>query len=445
MALSYNQETLQEQKLVLTPELSQSLQILHFSQLALKEYIDNAILSNPLLERPDQLLETFDAPVVTIHKASSDLPKEGSLPEEVRYYNTLTERVSLKEHLAGQIRCTKLPKELQTHIYALIDTLDANGYLPPNFHDDNNLSDIDQEAMNILQCLDPPGVGASSLCECLKLQLDAKEIICPITEAILNGHMYDLANNRLSKIAKSLQCSIDDVKESLAVIRCLDPRPGSHYTDIPLTPYIRPDVHVITREDGQLDVIIDEQSSCPKLILNPKYLDLLNTHKTDEKTMSYLKEKINEGAAIIKSIDQRKQTLKRVSLEIIKHQQLFFTEKEKELRPLKMKALADVLNLHESTISRAVNDKYLECSHGIYPLKHFFQQGLNNANGEETSAANLKNAIKALIDDEDQKKPLSDQKITEQLQESGEDISRRTVAKYRTQLGIPSASKRKAF
>lgn len=450
MNLSQGLQTIQEQKLALTPELKQSLKVLQFSQFELQAHIQEQLLENPVLERPETIdfdplkLERRDTPA----SSSQPLAKDSDIPDDYRYYDKLKETPTLQDHLMGQLGCMKLSDRSKSMIATLIHNVNENGYLDMDLHELAETIKAPVEALEVsldlLQKMDPIGVGARSLTECLTLQFKTYLEDTTLAESIIFNSLDDLANNRIKKIAKDHNASIDSVTQAISIIRKASPKPGSRFKTSNHIPYIQPDI-LVNWDHEQVQILINNRYTSPHLTVQDSYATLMKDRNVPEETLLYLQEKMNAATLLIKNINQRKNTIEKVASAIVAYQDHFFTEGSPSIKPMRLVDIANLVDMHESTVSRAVDGKYIQCPHGTFPLKHFFQTGLGSENGDSASATDIQQMIIDLIKNENSKKPLSDQKIADDLTDKGIQISRRTVAKYRTKLDIPSASKRKQY
>lgn len=461
MKLSYNLTLEQSQKLIMTPELRQAIQLLQYNSLELNDYISKEIQENPLLE--------MEPPVIEVDTISKEVEKDPEIDwkEYLEKYDDISYRpqidknreeynleaftsydLSLREHLISQLTLTRLNKEEYSIGEYIIQSLDDNGYLNIPLEDiSSHLKESKEEVekvLNIIQTFEPLGVGARSLEECLLIQLKNKDIKeYGLISRIIEHHLNDLAHNRLSKIAKDENVDLLDVQRACDFIKTLEPKPGrsfqGNYEDVK---YVVADASIIVL-DGEYVIQINDVTG-PRLNINNFYKNLLK-EGGDKETTEYLSNKLNSAMWIIKSIEQRRQTIYKVIQSILKFQISFFKEGDKSLVPLTLKDVADDIEMHESTISRATNGKYVQTPRGLFELKYFFTTGLSNVVGEDVSSTSIKSTIKDIIGSEDTKKPLSDQKIADLLKSQGNTISRRTVAKYRDELGILSSTMRRRY
>ncbi len=465
MKMSYNLNLSQTQKLVMTPELKQAIEILQYNSMELNEFIRQELLNNPLLENPKNN-ETDDEKKVEepepTEKESNDIDwkeyfsdfertktrnnfKEEK--EEVLFQNFVTNETTLTEHLLFQLKFTLLDKAEKTVAEYIIENLDSNGYY--QLTDDEikgkfGIGDSELEKiLDVIHDFDPLGVCTRNLRECLLLQLKRRTIEYPIAEMIINSHLDDLASNRILQIAKATNFSKEEIQEAADFIKTLEPKPGREFASMKGVKYIIPDI-AVEKIEGEYVIRINDITA-PRLTISNYYKKLLSSGNIENNASSYINEKLNAAVRIIKSIEQRRNTIARVVSAIIEFQYDFFENGKAYLKPLTLKNVAEQVEVHESTVSRAINGKYMQCPRGIFELKFFFQSGVSSNAGEGVSSASIQSMIIEIIERENSKKPHSDQFITDELIERGIKISRRTVAKYRDELKIPSSSRRKRY
>lgn len=460
MKLSYNLTLEQSQKLIMTPELRQAIQLLQYNSLELNEYLSNEIQENPLLE--------METPKVEVENVDKDNIKEPEIDwkEYLEQYDDYSYRpqvdknqkeytieaftsydLTLREHLITQLTLVKLsPDEYKIGEY-IIQSLDENGYLYTalNYISKQMKAPVEEveRVLKVIQTFEPLGVGSRTLVECLLIQVEAKDIKAKLIKKIIKKYLNDLAHNRLSKIAKEENVDLLKVQKACDFIRTLEPKPGRSFSgNYEEVKYIVPDA-TIQFIDGEYIIQINEVTG-PKLNINNFYRNLIKDSE-DKVTTEYLSNKLNSALWIIKSIEQRRQTIYKVIESILKFQLEFFNKGDKKLVPLTLKDVAEDIHMHESTISRATNGKYVQTPRGLFELKYFFSIGISRSTGEDISATSIKSIIKDIIDGEDSKKPYSDQKIADILKNKGNSISRRTVAKYRNELEISSSTMRRRY
>ena len=475
MKLGYDLTIEQTQKLVMTPELIQAIKILQFNIQELDVYVQDQLLTNPVLEsEPDHDAPARDADADDIPEEVREPKREepdweeyirGSYEEgrdgqwdrqwierqddaEGDFFERYVDNdLTLPEHLLFQFQFAAVSEEKQRIGEYIIEALDENGYLTSSVEEIGKSLQVPVEevgeVLKIIQGLDPVGVGARDLRECLLIQLQSLGLLTEEFRAVVTDHLEDLASNRLIQIAKSLGISVEEVQRMGDVIRTLEPKPGRQFSAGEETKYIIPDIIVERTEDGYSITVND--SSTPHLRVSSYYRNLLHQAGSDDQLSSYLSERVNSALWLIRSINQRKQTIYNVAEAIVRHQRAFFDNGSKYLKTLTLREIGDDLGIHESTVSRSINGKYLQCSHGVFELRHFFSAGVKAGSGEGVSSNSVKEFIKEIVDGEDPKKPFSDQAMVAKLAEKGFEISRRTVAKYRDELNIPSSSRRKRF
>lgn len=471
MKLGYDLTTEQTQKLVMTTELVQAIKILQFNAQELDTYVNEQLLANPVLEHAEQDDSVKDAELED-HSSQEDTGQQTEALEEYlwkrglddisyrqgnyqqpeqpqnNYEQFTSAEVTLPEHLMFQLQFA-CEDEKDRHIGRyIIESLDENGYLTSMPEEMAQLISVETEEIErvlaVINTFEPAGIGAKNLCHCLLIQLGLLDMKTPAMEKMLLEHMDDLAANRLQVIAKNLHIKVKRVQEMVDVVKALNPRPGRMFARDREEPgYIVPDIHV-EKIDGSFVVSLNERT-VPHLQVSAYYRRVLAQSKDDQKVSEYLTERVNAAVWLIRSIQQRKDTILNVARTIVEFQEGFFEKGSKYLKTLSLHHVAEKLGIHESTVSRSVNGKYLQCQQGVYELKHFFSAGVQNGSGEGMSSVSIKTMIKELIDQENPASPYSDQKLVTILQDKGIGLSRRTVAKYRDEMGILSSSKRKRF
>ena len=403
------------QRLVMTPELRQSIEILQMSAAELKETIEREHLENPTLE-----LEYFDEP------PAFDAEKIFEPPD--------TSTTTLEEFLMEQAIFVFDAEELSAAKF-LIGALDANGYLTIPIADAAQILNVAEnfllEILRRVQALEPAGIGARNLAECLKLQAERKEIFSGLVAAIIERHLEKIAAHKLKDIARAENSSVEEVRRAIEIIRALNPKPGSAYGS-GVTKFIVPDVRIT--EGGEIFL---NSASFPRVKISEDYSDLKDL---DAETKNYLAQHLNSARQLLRNIRQREKTLLRVVEAIVRRQEKFLRRGWHFLKPMTMRELAEELNLHESTISRAVANKFAELPFGVVELRKIFSASIST---EDVTAAKVKALIVELIKSENPQRPLSDKSLAEILSARGISIARRTVMKYREQLGILSSAKRR--
>lgn len=455
MKLDFGLQMQQEQKLIMTQELQLSVKILQLTSYELYEYIEEQLVENPMLEYDDKVSDDdrtaeeksndgdsdYDIIDRMIENSGFDEDKYYNGEDEVSPFNFVSKEISLWEFLKEQLNLTPISQRIRRIGEYIIDNINENGYLTVDVDDICSKVECSvDEAKNtieIVQSFEPTGICARNINECLILQLRSKGINDRILENIINENLEEVGENRISKIAKKNNITESCATEYINIIKSLDPKPGIRFCS-DTTRYIIPDVY-IEKVDGKYIVSVNDDG-IPELKINKTYKTLLNDKNSLE--YKFVKDRLQSALWIIKSIEQRLQTIKKVVEAIIKYQIDFF-EKDTDLRPLTLKQIATDIEMHESTVSRAVNGKYAQTPKGLFEIKNFFMRGVQNKTGEDISTLKIKNKIKEIISKENSKKPFSDQQIAEMLDIECMNISRRTVAKYREEINIPSSSKRK--
>ena len=461
------------QHLALTPQLQQSIRLLQLSTLELEQELEKFLQENPLLEREEEEYapqpptasqiesDSADKTEVEAVTPTSSADDESWLGEESSYASSSSSfddedgdyqdvqvaTTSLREHLSWQLGLMNLPDRDRTLVQCLIEALDDDGYLTQSIEE---LADtlppeleIEPEELQIalrhLQCFDPTGVGARNAQECLALQLEALPVddTQALALKIVRGHLTLLAGRDFAKLKKCVDCDDDQLRDAQFLIRSLNPRPGSQYAALDAR-YITPDV-VVRKLRGQWVVNINSDAF-PRLRINSLYAQILAGQRG-----SGLSGQLQEARWLIKNVQQRFDTILRVAQAIVERQRQFFDHGEVAMRPLVLREIADILGLHESTISRVTTQKYMATPRGIFELKYFFGSHVATEAGGACSATAIRALIKQLIGAEDPKKPLSDSQLSEVLGQQGIVVARRTIAKYREALNIAPVKLRKVI
>ena len=447
----------QEQKLIMTQQMQLSIKLLQMSTYELQQYVEKEVQENPVLDSQNIHKEDKGIEDINYKKLIKHLEDNGNeygsygnynKEEETSPFNFISNEKSLKEYLQEQIIELNENKYIKSICIYIIENIDDKGYLSVN---DEEISeelkvplDSIKEAIDIVQSLEPDGIGARNLKECLKIQLKKKSINNSKICEIIDNYLPLVAENRYNVISKKLGISIKKAQEYGDVIKTLQPKPSRGFYTGDEVKYIVPDAY-IKKIDNEYYIIMNEEL-LPKLTVNNLYKEIV-LNDTDENAVEFVKEKLNSAIFLIKSIENRKSTIYRVLEKILEIQRDYFDFGIEFLKPMTLREIADSLGMHESTISRAIRDKYINTNRGTILIKDLFTTGItaNNSTGEDISVEFIKKEIKELIDKEDKKKPISDQIICNILNNKGIQISRRTVAKYREELGIQSSKCRKRF
>lgn len=449
------------QTLSLSPQMMQSMELLQMGSQELLAHIQDLVQENPVLELGEQYdkkddlsdlrrkLEWLESTDVQNRYYQRDDSEERPDPIS-NYGGTEQWEEHLSLFLLSQLSTRKLTQELEAAARRIIESLNENGYL------DDDLEELTaplgcspklaREALRLVQSLEPAGVGARDLSECLCLQLERKGMKDSLAERIARSQLDALSKNRYGAIAKQLVADPVKVREACDVIRTLCPKPGSSFASRENPIYITPDIIVVSFQD-HFELLTNDYYF-PSLSISGYYKGLMKD-SGDNEVRDYLSEKMRQAKWVVRSIEQRRSTLMNCAQCIVELQEDFFRRGAGHLVPMTLADVARKLEIHESTVSRAVKDKYIQCSMGVYPLSWFFSRGLCGAasgGGEnQVSPDAAKARIKKLIAAEDRKKPLSDQKLADLLADEGIHLSCRTVAKYRDELNIPGTGGRREF
>lgn len=478
MRLGLSQSLRTEQRLIQSPQMIQAMQVLQLPLLELKDQIDQELQENVFLERKDESerseppapaqdnspvdplddrmqrefaneidqLEARVEPNWRLRQGSS----AGGDEEDKKFEalnNTPGRAASLPDYLMTQVRTQESDPELVRVIEHIVFSLDEDGRLA------DSAETIAQqllvpiplavEAVDVVRDLEPVGVGARDLRDCLLMQLDHMTYVPAITRRIVENHLDDLAMNKLPKIAKETGASLDEIKESWEFLRVhCNPHPGAEFQPPPATGVV-PDV-VIEEIDGRFEVK-SQRGSLPELTISSVYRNLLQEARQDPKVYEYLRRKIDAAKWFIEAVHQRQNTIERVANEIVRRQEGFLRHGVQHLKPMKMQDIADAVKVHISTVSRASSGKFIQTPQGIFDMKRFFSSGTMSDAGDMVSQQAVKDTLKQIVDGEDKDNPLSDDQLVEELGKRGVHIARRTVTKYRKALRIESSTRRKQF
>ncbi|MEA1962184.1 MAG: RNA polymerase factor sigma-54 [Bacillota bacterium] len=466
MRLTHDLFIEQQQKLLMTPELRQAIAILQMSTLELSEYVQNELEENPLLEEKDA--EPVDAEESEEADQSEETKNDDKTEDWLEYFNDrdigikqmdveeksfdnfLTKRPSLFEHLEFQLQMICQDPEGEAIGMYIIGNIDAAGYLAADAEEIIKQTGASMEkienVLKIIQSFHPHGVGARDLTECLRIQLEHYGKDDPMAMVIIEDHLEDMARGRLNRIAQVLGKTVFQVQEVCDFIRTLDPKPGLQYSSTDEVKYIIPDI-IVEKIEGEYIVIVND-AGFPHLTVNRLYENMLrrqDAYPSEER--KYVEDKMGSAIWLIRSIEQRRMTLYKVARCIVDIQTDFLEKGIQYLKPLNLKQVADLVEVHESTVSRATSNKYIQTPQGLFELKYFFSGGVSSSftGNEKVSSRSIKSMLQDIIQNEDHTNPLSDHAIAEILKNRGAAISRRTVAKYRQEIGIQSTSARKRY
>ncbi|MBE9522339.1 MAG: RNA polymerase factor sigma-54 [Proteobacteria bacterium] len=478
MALELKQSLKLSQRIIMTPQLQQAIKFLQLSRLELCQTINHEMEANPLLEEApvDEVEEKAEEEGKKEEPVNKEEPlREVRVKETIREdfdwdsyiseYNTawassphedtedrpsfeslIAPKTNLYSHLSWQLQVSELDETQRGIGGYIIGNIDSDGYLQDSI--DNIMSETQQSREEVLRVLeiihefDPIGVGARDNRECLLIQLRFQGLGGSIAEKIVTDHMKQLEKRRYSQIARSLGVPLDKVLDAVSVIAFLEPKPGRFYNDED-TIYITPDVYVYKMGDEFM--IFLNEDGLPKLRISSFYRETL-AKKDDlsRPTREYIREKLKGASWLIKSIHQRQRTIYKVSESLVKFQRDFFESGPAHLKPMVLRDVAEDIQMHESTVSRVMNNKYMYSPFGIFELRYFLNSGIQSVDGaDKVGSLSVKERIKEIIRGEDKAKPCSDQEIVRILKRLNIDIARRTVAKYREMIGILPSSQRK--
>lgn len=485
MALEQKLHLRLSQKLIMTPSLQQAIKLLQLSKLELQEVLNQELLENPLLEESAEETKAEEneeqAAAQGEEPQKQEEPKVESKEEErdsfdeidydayfqdyIEYgynprmheeydefpiENSLTTPPSLADHLTWQLGMSDAPEKIKKIGEFLIGNVDEDGFLRVTDEEIREegagkwSEEEIEEAVRRLQSFDPIGVCARDLRECLLIQVRHLEIDSPLVTQIIRDHWPMFMNRQFVQLARVLGVELKELELIVDLIKELDPKPGRKYSTERAI-YVEPDVYV-HKISGEYVIVLNEDGM-PRLRINSSYRQMLHAKDAggnqDGATVNYIKEKIRSAVWLIKSLDQRQRTIYKVAESIVKHQKEFLEKGIDHLRPLVLRDVADDIQMHESTVSRVVSNKYMHTPRGLFLMKYFFHSGIDSSSGEDISSLAVKKKIKTYIEGEDPRKPLSDSKIMKILNEEGINIARRTVAKYRDELNIPSSTERK--
>lgn len=461
------------QKLVMTPMLQQAIKLLPLARLELAQLVRQEIIENPVLEElledeneneQENNQEEMEPNEDTNDSEQSSKPQDQEIDWDSYFQGNIdkgmsiesyTERPSIEstykkepdlaDHLMWQLDVA-VDSELDKFIGScIIGNIQNDGYLCADLPEIAEICNTDEESvlrvLKIVQSFEPAGVAARSLKECLIYQARAHSVKNPYVEILIENYLERLEDRFLPKVASELKIDLEDILDALKIIRDLCPKPGLLFNSERID-YVVPDLVVIKTDEGY-DVVLNDDG-VPNLKVSPYYHNLLKTTKEDQ-TKEYLEDKFRSALWLIKSIDQRRQTIYKVGKSVVKLQKSFLDDGLSYLQPMVLKDVAKDIEMHESTVSRITTNKYIDTPQGIFELKFFFHSGIKSYMGNAMSSIRVKNMIKEIVNEEDGSNPLTDDQMVEALMRKNAKIARRTITKYRKELNIPPASKRKKW
>ncbi|MEK7291500.1 MAG: RNA polymerase factor sigma-54 [Planctomycetota bacterium] len=468
-----------QQKMKLSPQIIQSIEILQLPLLALIEQVQQELVDNPVLEEVVEEKKEEDTKEAdgTAQESGDDVKSDefdklGEIADDWRDYysqtivrrnnlseerdqkqealeNTAAKPVSLHDYLMGQLSLIDVPKHLIEACENIIYSIDKSGYLASpleeiaQFLEKPLLIEQIKESLKIVQSLEPPGVGARNLQECLVLQLDKRDTNYQLAKELLLNHLEDIEMKKYPLIAKRTGQRLEVIKKQVDFIRTLNPKPGSIFCDETI-PYVIPEVKV-EFIDGKYEVFLIDNANFPHLHISSFYKKFLSENSSDNSTSQYIQKKIESAKWLIDAIEQRRSTLYKIACKIVELQEDFLDEGIHKLRTLKMQDVADIVGVHVSTVSRAIAHKYIQTPQGIFEMKFFFTGGFQNIDGSMESWEAVRQKLSEIIAKENKSNPLSDEEVAERLHDAGVTIARRTITKYRRIMKIPSSRQRKEY
>lgn len=478
MRMEHRLAQTQAQRLMQTQKMQQAIQVLQLSGLELEQYVQQELETNPVLEelrkagegaletpnRDNQSgaasdgepfddvswdLDAFAGKWQDFGKTAQDLSVNRDADARRDYYqNSITKDQSLISHLMQQLHLAiDDPKQVALG-ESIIGDIDARGYFKGSLEaiaEDAGIEVSEAEAMlERIQRFDPPGVGARDIVECLLLQIDFEMPAEEELRTMVADHLDELQRGHLPKIAKAMDVSVERVEELRGMLSRLDPWPGLEYNSEPAQ-YVVPDV-VIERDEETGEFLVGlADGSVPALRINPDYSAMAKRKDLEKDEKSYLREKVESARWLIRNIEQRQNTILKTAKAIVEVQHAFFEKGVEAIKPLTLQEIADRVGVHEATVSRTTRGKYMQTPQGLFEMKYFFSPGLKRDDGDDQSAKSVQSLVKKLVEEEDKRKPLSDQKIADMLKKDGINIARRTVTKYREALNIPSTTLRRSY
>lgn len=462
------------QKLIITPQLQQAIKLLQLSRIEINQVISQELLENPMLEEttlestelsedtlssntgeeideegPAEKAEIDDLSFIWDEYLEDDRTSYSSAASEdlPSYEQTISKSDSLLDHLLWQLGLSSISEEERRIGAVIIGNIDDDGYLRSPLDEIASSAGVRiekvKDVLRLIQAFDPMGVGARDLKECLLIQLEQLGLKGTLVESIINSHLKDLEGKKYQVIARALGATMEEVFHAAKVVEGLEPKPGRPFFTTE-NRIIIPDVYV-TRSDIGYNVLLNDDG-LPKLRIGQFYKRLLSSKgEMYDPTKTYLEGRLRSALWLIKSIEQRNKTIVRVAESIVKFQHEFFDKGIGYLRPLVLRQVAEDISMHESTISRVTNNKYMHTPQGLFELKYFFSTKINKTGeiGGELSSITVREMIRKMVAEEDPQRPLKDHEIVERLKNKDIEIARRTVAKYRSELNIPQATRRK--
>lgn len=444
MKLNNRLDIVQSQKLVMTTQLKQSLDILNMSNLELEEQIKKDAQENPVLEL--ESTESIDWGTFIKKNIKNYNIKHYDLDNEITLENIIKYEINLYDYVKSQLVFLKLnKKEIKVCEY-IVDCLDIDGYLSCDEKHIIQELNIDEKyfykCLKYIQQLEPIGIGARDLSECLLIQMENENTKDDILKSIIVEDLNLIGQNKIKLLSKKYNINMEKCLKYIEKIKEFNPKPGRIYSN-EKTIYVQPDV-IVRKINDEFIVYMNDRDNF-HISINNYYKNILNSNNLDEKSRKFIKNKLNYALNLLKNIETRKSTILEIADVIVKKQKDFFNKGKKYIKPMKLKDIALDLGYHESTISRGINNKYMLTPYGLFEFKYFFSKAIESEEEKGTSSTKVKNMIKELIDKENKLKPLSDDKICKLLKEEGITLARRTVAKYREEMNILSSSKRKQF
>lgn len=459
---------------ILTPALQQAIKLLPMSTVELAEHLNQELVENPVLDEVQQEeVQQTDA-AAQVEKSDPEPPAATEQQDtwddsDYEYYfgeyldsgyrpratienkefrpfeNTLSTTTSLSDYLRWQLFLRTDDEVLREVGIAIIGNLDDDGYLVASIDEivamgSWQTGDVER-GLELVQQFDPVGIAARDVRECLLLQLKELELDGTPCETIVREHLQLLQTHQVPELSRRISVPVETLKEYIEILRRLDPKPGSRLNSTP-SQYVVPDV-TVSKVEGEYKAELNDDGM-PRLRISPIYRRMIqkNSNNSDE-TRAYVKDKLKSAIWLIKSVDQRQKTIEKVAMSIIEMEREFLDHGIEHLRPLVLRDVAESIGMHESTVSRVVSNKYMHTPQGVFEMKYFFHSGVRNVYRQNISSVAIKQRIRNIIENEDSRKPLSDSRIVHRLQEVGLPLARRTIAKYREELRIPTASQRK--